>query len=543
MAEFGRWVRGLARGGLGWLAPASEHAGADEPIRVPVTRENHRVVVVGSGFGGGVTALRLAEAGVPVTVLEQGVEWKVTEDRDTFPRPISNPFDKRMLWFDSAPALFGRPLLGGPYPGVLSAFSGDNVNSVAGVGVGGGSLLYQGMSLQPTRALFETHLPSALDYDEMDRVYYPRVASMLRLATAPDELIDSPNYQVSRVFAARAHRAGYSVEKVPMPIDWDCVLAELRGEVRPSLSNGDCAFGVNNGGKHSVDKTYLAAARATGRVTLHTLHKVTGIALAPDGHWQVEVDRLDMKGRRQETKILTTSALVLAAGSVNTSRMLVRAAALGHIPDLPDGVGEGWGTNGDRIYVWTDLADAFGAVQGGPVVYCSKDWDDPHRANTLIQASIPPVGGFDNTLIQASIPSGRGFDIRTTVLVGYGVSQARGRFSYDGDADQVKLSFPRKGDAAIWADIHKRAKRIAGRAGILTDTNRFNNTTWHPLGGAPMGTVCDLEGRVRGHRGLYVLDGALIPGTTAACNPSMTIAAMVERALERIVREDVGSVI
>ena len=49
-----------------------------------------------------------------------------------------------------------------------------------------------------------------------------------RLA-APDELIDSPNYQVSRVFAERARRAGYSVEKVPMPIDWDCVLAELRG--------------------------------------------------------------------------------------------------------------------------------------------------------------------------------------------------------------------------------------------------------------------------------------------------------------------------
>ena len=55
--------------------------------------------------------------------------------------------------------------------------------------------------------------------------------------------------------------------------------------------------------------------------------------------------------------------------------------------------------------------------------------------------------------------------------------------------------------------------------------------------------VCDLEGRVHGARGLYVLDGALIPGTTAACNPSMTIAAVAERALERIVAEDVGSII
>lgn len=512
---------------MDWIASGRD-AAVQGPGRVPVTLETHRVIVVGSGFGGGVTALRLAEAGVPVTVLEQGVEWTVSRDRDTFPRPTRNPFDKRMLWFDSTPELLGRPLLGGPFPGVLSAFSGDNIMSIAGVGVGGGSLLYQGMSLQPTRELFDTHLPPGLDYDEMDRVYYPRVASMLRLATAPDELINSQNYRVSRVFAERVRRAGYAVEKVPMPIDWNCALAELRGEVQPSLSNGDCVFGVNNGGKYSVDKTYLAAARATGRLALLTLHKVTGIALAPDGRWRVEVDRLDMKGRKCETKILTTSALVLAAGSVNTSRMLVRAGALGHIPDLPDGVGEDWGTNGDRIYVWTDLADSFGGVQGGPVVYCSKDWDDPHRANTLIQASIPPVGGFD---------------IRTTILVGFGASQARGRFSYDGNTDMVKLSFPRKGDAAVWADIHKRAKRIVGRAGILTDTNRLNNTTWHPLGGAPMGTACDLDGRLRGHRGLYVLDGALIPGSTAACNPSMTIAAVVERALERLVRDDVGSLI
>jgi len=497
-------------------------------MRVPVTREDHRVVIVGSGFGGGVAALRLGEAGVPVTVLEQGIEWKTSPDRDVFPRPVKNPFDKRLLWFDSAPRVFGRPVLGGPYPGVLDVFAGDNVMSMAGVGVGGGSLLYQGMSLQPTRELFEAHLPAGLGYDEMDHVYYPRVSRMLHLATAPDELIQHPNYRVSRIFAERIRRAGYSVEKVPMPIDWDSALAELRGEVRSSISNGDCTFGVNSGGKHSVDKTYLAAARATGRVTVHTLHKVTDISLDSDGRWKVEVVRLDMTGRTIEMKILTTTALVLAAGSVNTTRLLVRAGALGHIPDLPDGVGTNWGTNGDRIYVWTDLADAFGKVQGGPVVYCTKDWADPHHANTLIQASIPPLWGID---------------IRTTILVGYGASAARGRFSYDGEADTVRLTFPRKGDAEIWAAIHTRAKRIAGRASLLADTNRLNNTTWHPLGGVPMDSACDLEGRVFGHRGLYVLDGALIPGTTAACNPSMTIAAVAERALDRIVREDIGTLV
>ncbi len=57
-----------------------------------------------------------------------------------------------------------------------------------------------------------------------------------------------------------------------------------------------------------------------------------------------------------------------------------------------------------------------------------------------------------------------------------------------------------------------------------------------------MGTVCDLAGRVLGHRGLYVLDGALMPGNTAACNPSMTIAAVAERALDEIVAQDAGTV-
>ncbi|WP_024795900.1 GMC oxidoreductase [Tomitella biformata] len=523
------FLAGAAAVGAALTLPSVVPAGLAQarPGSVPLTREEHRVVVVGSGFGGGITALRLAEAGVPVTVLERGIRWPSGPNAETFPHP-TRP-DKRILWHQSNPELFGRKLAFEPYTGLLEAITGENMTALCAAGVGGGSLVYQGMTLQPTPAVFNAHLPEALDYARMDAVHYPRVARMLRLSTAPDELIASPAYEAARVFARNAERAGLPVEKIPMPIDWDYALAELRGEMKPSYTNGDGAFGVNNGGKHSVDVTYLAAAEATGRVRLETLHQVTDVERAPDGRWTVYVDRTDTTGRVLETKILTTGALVMAAGSANTTKLLVRAAATGRITDMPDALGGGWGTNADRIYVWSDPTENFGAEQGGPVVYGSKNWQDPDAAFTVIQASIPPLG--------------IGMDPHSTMLVGYGVSADRGRFTYDHARGEAVLQWPRGGDAAIQRHIDPAVRAIAGPSALVTDTNALMPTTWHPLGGACMETVCDLEGRVHGQRGLYVLDGALLPGNTAACNPSMTIAAIVERALEDIVAKDVGTVI
>ncbi|KAB2583408.1 cholesterol oxidase [Rhodococcus erythropolis] len=490
---------------------------------IPLTREVHRVVVIGSGFGGGVTALRLAEAGVPVTLLERGIRWQTGPNAETFPHPASP--DKRILWHQSNPTLFGRPAIFEPYAGLLETVTGENMTAICAAGVGGGSLVYQGMTLQPEEAVFNTHFPEELDYARMDRVHYPRVARMLQVETAPDELISSPNYEAARVFARNATRSGLPVSKIPMPIDWNYALAELRGEMKPSYTNGDGALGVNNGGKHSVDVTYIAAAEATGLVNVETLHQVTDVERAADGRWRVYVDRTDISGNILENKVLTTDALVMAAGSMNTTKLLVRAAATGRITDLPDELGAGWGTNADRIYIWSDLAENFGATQGGPVVYGSRNWDDPHNAFTVIQASFPPVA----------------FDAHSTVMVGFGVSSDRGRFVYDSARGEAVLRWPRDGDSAIQqGHIGPAAQRIAA-GGLLTDTNALLPSTWHPLGGACMNSVCDLDGRVLGQRGLYVLDGALLPGNSAACNPSMTIAAVAERALVSIVKDDVGT--
>ncbi|HEU5026971.1 MAG TPA: GMC oxidoreductase [Spirillospora sp.] len=506
-------------------AAAPARAPARVPARVPVTRSEERAVIIGSGFGGGVAALRFAQAGVECLVLERGVWWPTGPDAETFPHAASP--DKRMFWLGSTPTIFG--ISADPfehYTGLLEQVPGNGMDMIVAAGVGGGSLVYQGMTLQPSESVFNANLPERLDYARMASVYYPRVARMLQIETAPDELINSSTYKPARVFAANVRKAGYDVTKIPMPIDWTYALRELKGEMKPSYTNGDCALGVNNGGKHSVDVTYIASAQATGRVTVATQHNVTDVALAGDGRWQVCVDRIATDGTVLEKKIITTKALVMAAGTAGTTKLLMRAAAKGQIPDMPDGLGAGWGSNGDRIYLWTDLADDFGAPQGGPVVYGSFEWDDPALANTIIQASLPPIGG----------------DIRSTMMVGYGVSKGRGRFVYDSAKDDAVLQWPKGADDTLYKRINERATKIAGQGSVLTDTTAVYPSTWHPLGGASMGTVCDLAGRVQGHRGLYVLDGALLPGTAAACNPSMTIAAVAERAADQLVAEDVGTV-
>jgi len=549
MGQFNRrqFLGSAAAAVAGASAASSAHAA------IPTTQSTERVVVIGSGFGGGVSSLRLGQAGVKVLVLERGRWWPTGPNADTF--PVASAIDKRVLFYNMWPELFGKRIGIHPYAGLLEPVAGQNLTAVTPACVGGGSLVYQGMSMQPTEALFAAAFPAGIDYKEMAAKFYPMVARMLQLETAPDELINSPTYLAARLFAQRAQAAGFDVEKIYMPIDWRYALAELRGEMKPSYTNGNGALGVNNGGKHSVDVTYLKQAMDTGNVTVAALHNVTRVARAANGLWTIHVDRTDETGTVLEHKVISAKTLIMSAGTINTVKLLVRAGARGDITGLPDGLGEGYGTNGDQIYIWSDKTLNMGPAngQGGPVIYGSREWANPQLANTVIQASLPPLtksaASASTVLPSALVPgavqvsatdAGTG---HATMLVGYGVSAGRGRLVYNPLTDKVELKWPKAGDAVIAKRIKERLSAIAGPTGKLINTNDIVNSTWHSLGGANIGVVCDLEGRVKGQKGLYVLDGALMPGTTCACNPSMTIAAVVERALDRIVRNDVGTII
>ncbi len=523
-----RFSRRQVLGGAVAVAGAGLLVACAPSAPVPTMRtERRRVVVIGTGFGGSVTALRLAQQGVDVTLVERGRRW-ASGRPGTF--PTFDAPDRRVSWLSSENAAAGNlipSLPWQPYTGLLERIRGNGMDVVCAAAVGGGSLPYHGMSVQPRGDLFDRVMPAALDYQEFDERWYPLVRDALGASPIPDDVLAAAPYLSSRRFAEFVAAAGMpAAHGVPMPIDWDVVRRELRGELPPVFSTGDVIYGANGPGKRSLDTNYLPKAEATGRVELLPLHRVERIVRDEQGRWVVSTDRLDTDGVVHEHVELVADALFLCAGSPNTSKLLVRAAGRGDISDLPDDVGAWWSTNGDLITTQV-LSTPMGAPQGGPAMMASLDWDDPGGPLTAIFAGLP-------------LPS----ELNVMQTIGIFIPDGHGRFHYDPASDQARLTFPPSAHGPAMAEARRRIDRLGKIAGAVfsIDMTAQDPATFHPLGGAVIGKVCDDHGRVLGQPGLYVNDGALIPGSTACANPSLTIAALAERNIDHIARHDVGTV-
>ncbi|MEU4806921.1 GMC oxidoreductase [Actinosynnema sp. NPDC023587] len=493
-------------------------------------KERHGVVIVGSGVGGSIAAFRLAEAGVPNVVLERGRRWPVTPAGDTFPA-FPSP-DSRLVWLDDdhtpLPPARGplshllRRTLSAVLPrstGLLDVDAQDGVVIVSGAGVGGGTLVYGGVLAQPRPGPFRRLFPPELDYDELDRVYYPRARERLVAGPFPDDLLDRKPYRSNRLWGLAAQRSGLSAETIVGNFDFDTVRGELDGTEVPSAIIGQYHFtGCDSGAKMSVDRTYLARAEATGKTTVRALHRVIHVSQDRSGLYRVVAERLDESGTAVERPVFVCDRLILAAG-VHTPRILLTARETGALPKLHESVGKGWGSNGDHMTMIRTSSMPVGAPQGGP-------------AAVLVRNSGGTAGVMHSPM---PFPVGPGL----LTCLGMGISDHFGQWTMTADG-KTRLNWKAEYDTTSRHAVNDLVRHVArympGAHPVIPDRPSLPIVV-HPVGGVVLGKSTDPYGRLRGYSGLYCLDGALMPGSTAAVNPALTIAAVVERCLDEIVAD------
>lgn len=517
----------------GQIAPSpAQAATAGAAAAGPIDNGAHvPALVIGTGYGGSVAALRLAQAGVDVHMIEMGMAWDTPGSDGKIFCNTTTP-DYRAYWLRTKTKAPLSNFLGFPidkevprYTGILDAEEMGGIIVYQGRGVGGGSLVNGGMAVTPKRANFGAVLPT-VNADEMYNTYYPRANAGLGVSLIDPAWFESVDcYQFSRVGRKHAQRAGFPFVFVPDVYDWDYMKQEAAGTVPKSAVAGEILYG-NNAGKKSLQQTYIAQAKATGKVTISPLHKVTSVSPASGGGYTVVIDQINTTGDTVGTKTVVADKVFFAAGSVGTSKLLVRLKATGALPNLNNEIGKGWGDNGN--------------------VMCGRAnhmWDPTGK----VQASIP-CGGIDNWDAGGAFaevaPLPTGIETYASFYLSITKNPNRAQFTYNASTGGVELNWQTAWKAPSITMAKTIFDKINSKEGTIYRTDLFgtnkiwgDHLTYHPLGGAVLDKATDNYGRLHGYTGLYVIDGALIPGNTSV-NPFVTITALAERNIEKIIATD-----
>ncbi|MFR9750906.1 GMC oxidoreductase [Nocardia sp. 004] len=489
------------------------------------------ILIIGSGYGGSVAALRLCQAGKQVAMIEMGQSWTTAGSDGKIFCTMLKP-DQRSYWFrnktDQPVSHFlgvnANKSISPRSAGVLDSEEFAATRIYQGRGVGGGSLVNGGMAPLPKQDYFQQVLPS-VDATTMYSTYFPRAQAALGVNNVDEGWFESAKcYKYARASRRTAEKAGFATTFVPNVYDFDYMRREQAEEVPRSALNGEVIYG-NNYGKRSLDKTYLAAAAATGRLSISPLHEVTSVTPAANGY-SVAITQSDALGNTLANKTVTAETVIFAAGSVGTSKLLVTMKAQGELPNLADAVGTGWGNNGN-VMVARAGWDLTGALQSTIPCMGIDNWAD---AEGPVFAEIAPF--------PTSTENGVNLYLAITD------NPNRAQFTYNSSTGKVDLSWQSSYTQPSITAAKRVFDAINSKAGTIYRTDLFgvykiwgDDFVYHPLGGCALGQATDDYGRLHGYAGLYVMDGSLIPGNIGV-NPLLAITALAERNIEQIIATD-----
>jgi cholesterol oxidase len=517
-------------------------------------------IVIGSGFGGAVSACRLAEAGYRVLVLERGRRWGAK----TYPRKDTDPW----WWSNEAPEQWN---------GWLDMRVFEHIAVAQGAAVGGGSLIYANISAVPDRSVFETGWPAEITWEGM-APHYDTVGRVMNVQPVPDN--QWPRKMQLLREAADAIGATNRFQKLELAVtfdpEWDSARAsafDVRHSKRFTNAHGveqgtcvhlgNCDIGCEVDARNTLDRNYLAIAESKG-ADVRPLHLATNIEPVGDGY-KVSYDRIE-RGRRIPDS-MHARLVVLSAGSIASTELLLRCRdVFGTLPKVSSRLGYDWSSNGDFMTPAFYREREIQPIQG-PTITAAINFFDRSRGGKSFWIQ---DGGIPN-LVGGWITTAKAADARVQAFLQFmteamrqlgplentmpwfaqGIDAANGRLRlrrkwWIAGERKLELDWSVAQSAAVIEAIiatHKELSKATGGTALVPPTWEVDRylITPHPLGGCNMGGsakdgVVDHKGEVFGYRNLFVIDGGMVPEAVGV-NPGRTIAALAEHAIGLIVRE------
>jgi cholesterol oxidase len=515
------------------------------------------VVVVGSGYGGGVSASRLSRAGQRVCVIERGREFPTGSFPDRFPEL------RREL------QLNGGKMRSGSRTGLFDFRLGADIHVLVGCGLGGGSLINAGVGLRPDARVFaDAAWPEAVAKDGLLDLGFERAEEMLR----PSRYTDAPQLTKYRALEVASKSFGQSPVAAPVVVSFEDTVNPAGVTQAACTLCGDCCSGCNVGAKNTVAVTYLPDAKAHG-AEIFTELSVSHVEKRSGG-WRVHFAPSEEKDG--EARFVDAKTVVLAAGTLGSTEILLRSRDCGLT--LSDRLGHSFSANGDIIAFALGGRERVNAVGVGEP---PKFTGDTVGACVAGQIELPDEETLDNSMViqEGVMPSALApllpvFFIAGGRILGAAKSLIKGVYqgplsrlhtffvvSHDDAKGQIKLDkghaqihWPNVGEQPVYARVDAALTKAAKAVGAhyikspMAATMGTKPATAHPLGGCGMGEEaasgvvnhkCQVFAGVQGegvHAGLYVCDGAVVPRSIGV-NPLLTITALTERAMVHFARD------